>query len=145
MYKKIFLIFFLIIWISLNFNYSYWDQTKAERDAACAVSWDCLDKPSFTIDIDNFAVWWSAQDYIESTAEWTIEWFLQVVILKLMIVFWTISLFVMTIWWWYMILYNWKDELLTKWKSIFMAWIIALSVSLSSWILIKIVVYLIYN
>ena len=44
----------------------------------------------------------------------------------------------------FMIVANWKDELLTKWKGIFMAWLIWLIIALSaSWIM-KLVIYIIY-
>ena len=62
-----------------------------------------------------------------------------------MIAIWAISLLVMTIWAWYMIFYHWQDELLSKGKSIFNAWIIALIVALSSYYIVSLVRLILYS
>jgi len=69
---------------------------------------------------------------------------LQKIIDNLMTAFWVLALLVMTIWWGYMIMYNGQDELLSKWKAIFNSGLLALVVALSSWILVKLVAYLLY-
>ena len=139
MLKKILLIILLLVCISVNFLAF----THADRTEECKVSWDCLDQPNFKLHVWQLSPW--DDDLIWSDTEETMNNILQTIITKLMIWFWTVSLFIMTIWWWYMILYNWKDELLTKWKSIFMSWWIWLVVALLSWAWIKIVIYLIYT
>ena len=62
----------------------------------------------------------------------------------LMVPFWILSLFIMTIGGWYMIMFHGQDELLSKWKSIFTSGLIWLAVALSAWLLINLVIYLLY-
>ena len=138
MLKKIFLLIILIFWVTINFN----SFAISDREAEC-LDGDCLDQASFKLHVWQLSPW--DDDLIWSDTEETMNNILQTIITKLMIWFWTVSLFIMTVWWWYMILYNWKDELLTKWKSIFMSWWIWLVVALLSWAWIKIVIYLIYT
>jgi hypothetical protein len=64
---------------------------------------------------------------------------------KLMIAFWVLSLLVMTIGWWYMIFAHGQDNLLSRWKGIFTAGLISIMIALSAWIIMKIVIYLLYN
>jgi len=68
-----------------------------------------------------------------------------IVIKKLMIWLWSVSLLIMTIGWAYMILYHGQDELLSKWKYMFLSWIIALIVSLSSYYLVNLLRYILYS
>jgi hypothetical protein len=63
----------------------------------------------------------------------------------MMIALGSLSVLIMTIWGWYIIMHNWQDELLSKWKSIFMSWVYAMSVALSSYYIISIVRYLLYS
>lgn len=58
---------------------------------------------------------------------------------------WVIAVLVMTIGAGYMILHWGDDSLLSKWKSIFMAGIYAMALALSSYLLIAIVRYLLFN
>jgi hypothetical protein len=51
----------------------------------------------------------------------------------------------MTIGWWYMIFDWWDWALLWKWKTMFKVWIISIVIALSSWLLVKLVVYLLYT
>ena len=57
----------------------------------------------------------------------------------------SIALLVMTIWTWYMILYHWEDELLSKWKYMFNSWIIALVVALSSYYIVSLLESILYR
>lgn len=125
-----------------------YDQANREfnqaRENYCAESWDCLDQSSFMIDTNDFVpggksikTWSTAKENINK-ALWTI-------IQKLMVALWILSLFIMTIWAWYIILYHGQDELLSKWKSIFMSGIIALVVALTSYYLVSLVTYILYN
>lgn len=117
------------------------------RDSACQSSWNCFDKTNFTIETTSmFDFWW----WLTSQVNWSdskakIQSVLSIIIQKMMIVLWIISLFIMTVWAWYMITYHWEDELLSKWKTIFKAWIIALVVALSSYYLVSLIRYIIYN
>ncbi len=74
-----------------------------------------------------------------------VNFVLWTIIQKLMIAIWVISLLVMTIWAWYMIFYHWQDELLSKGKSIFNSWIIALIVALSSYYIVSLVRLILYS
>lgn len=88
---------------------------------------------------------WLSWDKIKmATSKATVENWLSIIVQKLMIAFWILSLFIMTVGWWYMIFAWWQDELLNKWKSIFSAWLIALLVALWSAIIMKLVIYLLY-
>lgn len=118
-------------------------QAKAARDAACESSWDCLDKPSFVINTWLFS---TSGEWLKTwEAKSTINGILWTIIKKLMIALWIIALFVMTIWAWYMILFRWEDEYLSKWKNIFIWWITALVVALSSYYLVNLVWYILYK
>lgn len=100
--------------------------------------------PDFTINTDTFSVWWKSLKS-QTTAKDTINKTLWTFIKKLMIALWVISLLIMTIWTWYIILYHGEDEYLSKWKSIFTAWIIALIISLSSYYMVNLVGYILYK
>lgn len=116
---------------------------EAARDAACESSWDCLDKPSFVINTWLFS---TSGEWLKTwEAKSTINGILGTIIQKLMIALWIIALFVMTIWAWYMILFRWEDEYLSKWKNIFIWWITALVVALSSYYLVNLVWYILYK
>ena len=67
------------------------------------------------------------------------------IIQKMMIALWIIALFVMTIWAWYIIMYRWNDEYLSKWKTIFIWWIVSLVVALSSYYIINMLWYVLYK
>ncbi len=105
-------------------------------------SWDIC-SPDFTIDTWTFSVWWSWLKQWDSKA--TINNVLSEIIKKLMIVLWIISLFVMTVWAGYMILFHWQDEYLSKWKNIFIWWITSLVIALISYYLVNLVWYILYK
>jgi hypothetical protein len=67
------------------------------------------------------------------------------IIQKLMIALWSLALIIMTIWAWYMILAHGQDELLSKWKSIFISGIISLIVALSSYYLVSFIRFILYS
>ncbi len=87
---------------------------------------------------------WVNKRIKKDTAKKTAQSLLSTIIEKIMIAFWTIALFVMTVGWWFMVFSHWKDELLNKWKTMFTAWVISLAVALSSWIIMKVVISLLY-
>ncbi len=95
----------------------------------------------FKIDVWKMFPWnryWKKDDYKTNIFD-----FLMDIIQKMMIALGSISLIIIVIWSAFLIIYHWEDSLLTKWKSIFSAWIIALIVALSSYYMIEIIKYLI--
>lgn len=70
---------------------------------------------------------------------------LATIIQNLMVALWSLALLIMTIWAWYIVLHHGQDELLSKWKSIFMSWVIALVVALSSYYLINIIRFILFQ
>ncbi len=111
------------------------------RTKGCAESWNCIDKETFRIDVSTISPWMSIQKW--STSK-TINYALGTIIQTLMIGLGSLSLLIMTVGAWYMVLHNWQDELLNKWKSIFMSWIYSMIVALSSYYIIVIVRYILY-
>ena len=97
--------------------------------------------------VQSISVWslWMWNSALVWTSLDTAQKFLNVTVIKLMVVIWATSLLIMTIWWGYMIFAHWKDELLNKWKSIFNAGLIWLVVALSAVLIMKLVIYILYN
>jgi len=132
MIKKIFLLIFLLFMSisvlnsTIKISYSAWIESK-----------------SYMIDTMGLWLWW--KKIHEKWAKETIDNWLQIFITKLMVALWVLSLFIMTIGWAYMITAHGKDEMLTKWKTIFTAWLISITVALLSWIIIKAIIFLVYN
>lgn len=89
--------------------------------------------------------WDSKIDTWTATTEELINKTLWTIIQNLMIAMGSISLFIMTIWAWYMIFYNWQDDILSKWKSIFTWWVIALVVALTSYYMVAILRFVLYK
>lgn len=120
-------------------------QTKLERSQACAGSWDCIDQESFMIETGLFSVGWKELKDGTTTSKELINKWLGTIIQKLMIALWVISLLIMTVWAWYIILYHWEDEYLTKWKWIFTAWLVSLVIALSSYYIVNAIAYILYK
>ena len=80
---------------------------------------------------------------MEDTMEKRTNIFFADIIQKLMIWLGSVALLLMTIGAWFMLIYHWEDNLLTKWKSIFGAGIISLVLALFSFYMIELVKYLI--
>jgi hypothetical protein len=102
-----------------------------------------LTDPGFTLNSNTFSPW--STSLKNGDMENTVTHILVNIIDLLIISFWVLSLLVMTIGAGYMIIYHWEEEFLSKWKTIFKAWLISLSVALLSWLIINLVNYLIYN
>ncbi len=117
------------------------EEFKKAHDEACKESWTCFEKTSWMLNVWTLTPWWAWKWW--SIEEQTDSIFSKIINF-LMVLIWSLSLLIMTIWWWYMILHNWQDELLSKWKSIFMSWIYALIISLSAYIIVKAIIKLIY-
>jgi hypothetical protein len=62
----------------------------------------------------------------------------------LMIVLAAFSGLIMMVWGWYMMLARGDDSMLTKWKQIFLWWIIAMVVALSAYYIVLTVQYILY-
>ena len=130
--KKIFLWFLITISLTL-WNLSY------------SIDCNINDLASHCYEFNSTSYWMGSDNVnIYQDAEETIDDVLEVIVNKLMIWFWVLALFIMTVGWGYMIFAHGQDELLNKWKSIFSAWIISLLVALWSWIIMKIVISLLY-
>jgi hypothetical protein len=102
--------------IWLNETIWVWFQTKVASD------WTKLDNTSKVI---NHTLW--------------------TIIQKLMVALWVLSVLIMTVWAGYIIMYHGQDELLSKGKSIFMSGITALIVALSSYYIVSILRFILYN
>jgi hypothetical protein len=123
------------------------EEAKVAHDAACTswdLAWKCIDKPNFTIKVDDISPWMNVWTFGWDTKK-TVNFAFATIIQKLMIGLGSLSLLIMTVWAWYIVLHNWQDELLNKWKSIFMSWVYAMVVALSSYYIIVIVRYILYG
>jgi hypothetical protein len=139
------LINYFFITILLLFSFSFVNISYASEIREWCETWKCLDEPNFEINVswgDGLTPWklWMEWESLEERANWILWTIMQ----RLMIALWVLSVLIMTIWAWYIILNNWQDELLSKWKSIFMAWIYAMLIALTSYYLIAIVRYMLY-
>lgn len=125
--KKILLFCIFLFWFFL-LNSTFWNNDLTS-------SW-------FTINVSDISPWIDSE---WSDTEERINWLLWTIIQTMMIALWVLSVFIMTIWAWYIILHNWQDELLSKWKSIFMAWVYSMIIALSSYLIIYIVRQILYS
>jgi hypothetical protein len=107
-------------------------------------AWDKINESDFTISVNDIAPWGKLVIEGDSTSM-TLNRTLWTMIQQMMIRLGSLSLIIMTIWWWYMIIYHGQDELLSKWKYIFMSWIIALVVSLGSYYMVALLRYILYS
>ncbi len=101
---------------------------------------DDFTSPWFKIPVNQLFPWsryWKQDNYV-----WNIKEFFMDIIQKLMIGLGAIALIIIVIWASFMILYHGEESMITKWKSIFSWWIIALVVALSAYYLVEIVKYL---
>lgn len=98
---------------------------------------------SFEINVWDFTPGWAS--FISGNTEETVDNVLINILDKLLIVFGAFAVLIMTVWAWYMIIYHGQDEFLSKWKSIFMSWVIALVVALSAGVLVQLFAYLLYS
>lgn len=101
-----------------------------------------LSSPKFEINVGEISPGWSG--VIAAKSEVTIDNFLKRIIERLIIAIGTIALFVMTLWAGQIILYAGEDERLTRWKTMFNAWMIAVAAALLSWLMVQLVAYLLY-
>jgi len=114
----------------------------AEKENDCKWTW-CINSTSFEISVWNVTPGWNS--LIKGTTTETINYTLGTIIEKLMIGLGSMALLIMTVGAGYMIIFHGQDELLSKWKYIFMSWIIALVVALSSYYMVSLLRYLLYS
>ncbi len=99
----------------------------------------------FTVDVKNITsgIWMDSVSWgtLDSKANNLFDQIREI----LMVAIWVISLFVVSIWAWYMIFYNWKEEFLTKWRSMIYTGFLALFIALTSYYIMNFVRYILYN
>lgn len=138
--KKI--LIFMIIFIFGNiFSGNVFASSGQVESVKC--TWkECITTSNFVIEVKNIVPGWtfSSSKSIESRMNDGILTIIQ----KLMIPFWILAVLVMSIWAWFIVLHNWQDELLDKWKRIFKMWIFSICLALSSYLIIELVKYIVY-
>lgn len=119
------------------------DPKKEVKETPKKCTWEnCLNSPNYMFPTSEFVPggtfkWW--KDTQEKVENWLVK-----IIQNLMIPFWVLATIIMTIWAWYMVLHNWDDEMLNKWKKIFKMWIISIVIALSSYLLVELLKNLLY-
>ena len=139
MIRKIILLFILVLGLCFT---NIWFAELTARDIACALSWDCIDTTDFVISVDDISPWMKVQG---GNMKENVNYALWSIIQTAMVALWSLALLVMTVGAWYMIIHHGRDEFLSKWKAIFMSWVIALAVALGSYYLVAILTYILYN
>lgn len=120
-------------------------QTKTSNSSkfACEASEDAICSDKFMIPTNDFSPGWAGLN--KNSSEKTINWFMTVLIKKLMVALGSLALLIMVVWAWFMIFAMWKDENLNKWKTIFKAWLISLAIALSSYYMVSFLSYILYT
>lgn len=120
-------------------------QTKTSNSSkfACDPSEDAICSDKFMIPTNDFSPGWAGLN--KASSEKTINWFMTVLIKKLMVALGSLALLIMVVWAWFMIFAMWKDENLNKWKTIFKAWLISLAIALSSYYMVSFLSYILYT
>lgn len=135
-----------LYWVDTSwFSSNQWNSSSSNWGSSTSCAWweESLCSADFKINTSLFSPGWNNFKN-KSTSKQTIDQFLTTLIQKLMIALWSIALFVMIIWSWFMIFAMWKDDNLNKWKTIFKAWIIALVIALSSYMMVSLLKYILY-
>lgn len=118
-------------------------QSKSSSKFACEASEDAICSDKFMIPTNDFSPGWEWLN--KNSSEKTINWFMTVLIKKLMVALGSLALLIMVVWAWFMIFAMWKDENLNKWKTIFKAWLISLAIALSSYYMVSFLSYILYT
>jgi hypothetical protein len=128
--KKLFLVFliFMNVFFVVKVNWS-----------------DDFAKDTFTVKVGDIIwnIWHTKVGW--GTLEQKTDNLLIMVIEILMVAIWVIALFVVSVWAWYMIIYNWNEEFLKKWRNMIFTGFLALFIALSSYYLMNLVRYILYN
>lgn len=133
--KKIFLFLCLILSSFMFLSFS-WESYHVFASSD-------ITSTDFTVPVDAFSpigTW-----LIQGRSTENINNLLVRIISALIIFFGVAAAFIMTIGAGYMIIYHGQDELLSKWKSIFLAGIIALVVALSAGIIVRLFTNILYS
>lgn len=155
--KKIFIKIFFILFLLFSFlgNVVFASDWKSEQkttqhlekvssESVKANCWDnCVFSPNYTLNVSS--IWLKWFDTKASDTSWKVLKSIESIIWFLIIPFWWVAVFIMTIWAWYMVLSNWQDELLNKWKKIFIWWIVATVLALTSYIIVEFLKLLLYS
>jgi hypothetical protein len=133
--KKFFLVFLIFInsFFVLNVN---WGNVNPENDFAS----DQFIVPIWDI---TWNIWHTKIDW--ATLEKKTNNLLILIIEILMVAIWVIALFIISIWAGYMIFYNWNEEFLKKWRNMISTGFLALFIALSSYYIMNLVRYILYN
>lgn len=131
-------------------DWKCWTECAKNLNSKAAAAWKAawawwpwdLTSTNFQIDVNSISPWIKAE---WSTTWERVNWVLWSIIQNMMIWLWILSVLIMTIWSGYIIFHNWQDELLSKGKSIFMSWVYAMIIALTSYYLISIVRYMLYS
>ena len=115
---------------------------SAQAENACA-SWNCIDKSNFKIKVADITPWGNL--WLSGSGQEQATGLLNKIINILFGLIVSVSLFIMVIGAGYMIFYTGQDELLSKWKSIFVSGIIATVVASVSYYLIDLIRYILFN
>ena len=132
-----------IDWINddINTNNEILTAAKEAYLKTDAAKWD-ITSIGYEIKVDSFS---PGMKVNWKTTKENVNFALATIIQNMMIALWSLALLIMTAWAWYIILHNGQDELLSKWKSIFMSGVYALVVALSSYYLINIIRFILYQ
>lgn len=125
----------------LNTAKNNYDTAKENYDNSVEADWDVTSR-WFQINVNSISPWmdvswWSAKENVDDA--------LTKIIWTLTVFIWSAALLIMTVGAGYMVLHHWQDELLSKWKTIFMSWVYALVVALGSYYLVAILRFILFN
>jgi len=98
----------------------------------------------FMIDTNSIFVW-NKSFYKWSNSDERVNFLLWTIISKLMIWLSILALVIMTIWAWFMILWSWDDQNISKWKYMLKAGIISLVIALSAYQIISLLRFILYK
>lgn len=119
-----------------------------KRQKECSEKQNCLDTADFKFPIWILSATWNEENKFinkDSDAKKTTNRTLGLFIQKLSIWMWTLAIILMLIWVWHMILHAGQEDVLWRWKTMFISSIIAIAISLSSYILVELVIYIVYG
>lgn len=132
----------IIIKICLIF--SLFSSLLITNEVNCSTPTADFSSPEFEINVSDFTP--MGRDIVEGDSLKTkSENLLLEIIEILMVSIWVISLLVISIGAWYMIFYNWKEDFLTKWRNMIYTGLLALLIALSSFYIINLIRYILYN
>jgi len=104
---------------------------------------DDISSRGYMINVNDISPWKKVESW--DTVKMSINRTLGTVIQSLMMLLWSLALLIMTVGAGFIILHHGQDELLSKWKTIFMSWVYALVVALGSYYLVAILRFLLFT